>query len=53
MVSFERHFLCIMRKFVYSYLTDMLILVGRVWHVGTESTLKMPFLGCYLSDRDI
>ena len=46
-VSHKRHFLCIMRNFGYSWLRHMQILVGRVLHTGTESTLKMSYLGCF------
>ena len=46
-VSSKRHFLCIMRNFDYSWLLDMLILVGRVLHTRTESTQKMSCLGCF------
>ena len=46
-VSWKCHFLCIMRSFGYSSLTDMRILVGRVLHTGMESKLKMSNFGCF------
>ena len=42
------HSLCIMRNFEDSYLTEIWILVRRVLHTGTEITLKMSHLGCFL-----
>ena len=43
-----------MRIFGYSWPTDMRILVGRVLHIGTESTLKMSYLLFFCSSsRDI
>ena len=46
-VSWKRHWLCIMSSFGYSCLTHMQILVGRVLHTGTESTLRMSYLGSF------
>ena len=46
-VSWKRHFLCIMRIFGYSVLTNMRIFFGRVLHRGTEISLKMWYLGCF------
>ena len=48
-VSWKRHFLCIMRNFVYSWLSDMRILVGRVLHRKcTESAIFRVFLVFFL-----
>ena len=47
LVSWKRHFLCIMRNFGYSWLTDMRIFFGRVLDTGTENTLKMSYIGCF------
>ena len=47
-VSRKRSFLSIMRNFGYSCPTMMIILVGRVLHAGTEFTLIMSYLGCFL-----
>ena len=46
-VSWKRHFLCIMRNFEYSWHMQMQILVFRVLETGTESTLKISYLGCF------
>ena len=46
-VSWERNFLWIMRNFANSSLTHMQILVGRVLHSGTVSTLKISYLACF------
>ena len=46
-VSWKCYFLCIMRNFGYSLPTHMQILVGRVLHTSTESTLKISYLGCF------
>ena len=45
--SWKRPFLCIMRNFEYSWLTEMRILVRRVVQRSTESTLKMSYLRCF------
>ena len=47
-VSWKRPFLWILRNFGYSCLTEMRILAGRVLPTGTEITLKMWYLGCFL-----
>ena len=44
-VSWKRPFFCIMRTFGYSSLAEMQILVGRVLNTGTESAMKMSYLG--------
>ena len=41
LLSEKRYFLCTMRNFEYNCLPDIRILVGRVLHTGTETTLIM------------
>ena len=47
-VSFKRPFLSMMLNFKKSWLTELRILVGRVMHTGTQITLKMSYIGCFL-----
>ena len=54
-VSWKRPLLCMMHNFWCIWITKRKILIGRVLHTYTESTLKMSYLVyvCLLSARDV